>query len=123
MARSSIYLRCYVCYCHALLSAVFSREGNPLELVTDNGPSFVFEAFLAAQEITHCHSSIYYPQSNGEVERWNRVLKDGLQTADMEGQQWMPFVTDFLLTYRATPHALTQVSPAELLHGHPFRTK
>lgn len=34
-----------------------------------------------------------------------------------------PFVTDFLLTYRATPHALTQVSPAELLHGHPFRTK
>lgn len=32
----------------AFLSAVFSREGNPLELVTDNGPSFVsaeFEAF------------------------------------------------------------------------------
>ena len=65
----------------AFLSDVFSSEDNPLELVTDNGPSFVsaeFEAFLAAQDITHCCSSIYYPQSNGEVERWNRVL--GLST-------------------------------------------
>lgn len=69
----------------AFFSAVFSRECNPLEL--DNGPPFVsaeFEAFLAAQDITHCRSSIYYPQSNGEVERWNRVLKDCLQTADIE---------------------------------------
>lgn len=63
----------------AFLSTVFSREGNPLELVSDNGPSFVsaeFEAFLAAQDIKHCCSSIYYPQSNGEVERWSRVFKD-----------------------------------------------
>ena len=107
----------------AFLSAVFSREGNPLELVTDNGPSFVsaeFKAFLAAPDITHCRSSIYYPQSNGEVERWNRVLKDCLQTADIEGRPWKLFVTNFLLTYRATPHASTQASPAELLL---FRTK
>ncbi len=110
----------------AFLSAVFSCEGNPLELVTDNGPSFVsaeFEAFLAAQDITHCSSSIYYPQSNGEVGRWIRALQDCLQTADIEGRPWKPFVTNFLLTYRVTPHALTQVSPAELLHGRPFGTK
>lgn len=72
----------------AFLTAVFSCEGNPLEHVTDNGPSFVsagFEAFLAAKDITHFRSSIYYPQSNGEVERWNRVLEDCLQTADIEG--------------------------------------
>lgn len=30
---------------------------------------------------------------------------------------------NFLFNYRATPHALTHVSPAELLHGRPFRTK
>ena len=86
----------------AFLSTIFSREGNPLELVTDNGSSFVSaesEAYLAARDIAHCRSSIYYPQSNGEVERWNRVFKDCLQTADIEGQPWKPFVTDFLLTY------------------------
>ena len=85
----------------AFLSVVFSREGNPLELVTF--VSAEFEAFLAAQDITHCRSSIYYPQSNGGVERWNRVLKDCLQTADIEGRPWKPFV-------RLSPH-LSSNSP------------
>uniref|UniRef100_A0A3P9JV72 Integrase catalytic domain-containing protein n=1 Tax=Oryzias latipes TaxID=8090 RepID=A0A3P9JV72_ORYLA len=110
----------------SFLSAVFSREGNPLELVTDNGSCFVsaeFEDFLAARDITHCRSSNYYPQSNCEIERWNRVFVNCLQTADIQGQPWLPYVTDFLLAYRATPHAITSVSPAELLHGRPFRTK
>lgn len=108
------------------LSIVFSREGNPLELVTDNGSVFVsaeFESFLASRDIKHLRSSVYYPQCNGEVERWNRVLKDCLQTADIEGRPWKQFVTDFLFSYRATPHSLTQVSPAELLHGRPLNTK
>ena len=108
------------------LSTVFSREGNPIELVTDNGSAFVsaeFEAFLASRDIKHCRSSIYYPRCNGEVERWNRCLKDCLQTADIEGKPWKQFTTDFLFSYRATPHAITQVSPAELLHGRPMNTK
>lgn len=108
------------------LSTVFSREGNPLELVTDNGSVFVsaeFEAFLASRDIKHYRSSVYYPQCNGEIERWNRVLKDCLQTADIERRPWKQFVTDFLFTYRATPHSLTEVSPAELLHGRPLNTK
>ena len=108
------------------LSTVFSREGNPIELVTDNGSAFVsaeFEAFLASRDIKHCRSSIYYPRCNGEVERWNRCLKDCLQTADIEGKPWKQFTTDFLFSYCATPHAITQVSPAELLHGRPMNTK
>ncbi|KAJ8364452.1 hypothetical protein SKAU_G00132830 [Synaphobranchus kaupii] len=97
------------------LSTVFSHEGNPLELVTDNGPQFIsteFETFLADRDIKHCRSSVYYPQANGEIERFNRVLKDCLQTADIEGQPWKSFATDFLHTYRATPHArLLQSKP------------
>uniref|UniRef100_A0A3B3T9U7 Gypsy retrotransposon integrase-like protein 1 n=1 Tax=Paramormyrops kingsleyae TaxID=1676925 RepID=A0A3B3T9U7_9TELE len=108
------------------LSAVFSREGYPLEVVSDNGPQFVsgeFTAFLAERDIKHCRSSVYYPQANGEIERFNRVLKDCLQTADIDGKPWMSFVTEFLHTYRATPHAVTKISPAELLHGRLIRTK
>lgn len=51
------------------LSATFSREGKPLELVTDNGSQFVsaeFEAFLTERDIKHYCSSVYYPQANGE---------------------------------------------------------
>ncbi len=108
------------------LSAVFSREGNPLELVTDNGSQFVsaeFEAFLADRDIKHYRSSVYYPQANGEIERFNRVFKDCLQTARIEGKEWKAFVTEFLHTYRATPHAVTKLSPAELLHGRQIKTK
>lgn len=97
----------------SFLSTVFSQNGNPIELVTDNGPSFVsakFEAFLAARDITHRRSSIYNPQSCGEVERWNTVLKDCLQTADIEEQPWKSFVSNFLFTYRATPHTDSSLS-------------
>ena len=81
------------------LSTVFSREGNPKELVSDNGSQFVsqeFEAFLQDRGILHRKSSVYYPRANGEIERWNRSLKDSLQTASLEGKQWKSFVIDFL---------------------------
>ncbi|XP_062373408.1 uncharacterized protein LOC134061671 [Sardina pilchardus] len=67
------------------LSTVFSREGNPLELVTDNGSAFVsaeFDAFLASRDIKHCRSAVYYPQCNGEVERL-KVKRKRMQA--MEG--------------------------------------
>ncbi|CAM5113000.1 unnamed protein product [Natator depressus] len=61
------------------LSSVFSREGNPKELVSDNGSqitSLEFETFLAQRNILHRRSSLYYPQANGEIERFNRSLKE-----------------------------------------------
>lgn len=61
------------------LASVFAREGNPLTLISDNGPqvtSTAFADFLAERGIKHIHSSVYWPQANGAVERWNRVLKN-----------------------------------------------
>ena len=52
------------------LSAVFSREGDPKELVSDNGSQFVsreFETFLCDRGIVHRKSSVYYPRANGEI--------------------------------------------------------
>ena len=108
------------------LSAVFSREGDPKELVSDNGSQFVsreFETFLCDRGIVHRKSSVYYPRANGEIERFNRSLKDSLQTASLEGKPWKEFTREFLHVYRATPHSTTQLSPAELLHGRPMHTK
>uniref|UniRef100_A0A803K669 Gypsy retrotransposon integrase-like protein 1 n=1 Tax=Xenopus tropicalis TaxID=8364 RepID=A0A803K669_XENTR len=108
------------------LSTVFSREGNPKELISDNGPQFVsseFEFFLRERNIVHRKSSVYYPQANGEIERFNRSLKEVLQTANLTGKSWKAFTTEFLHNYRATCHATTQASPAELLHGRQMRTK
>uniref|UniRef100_A0A3P9H5V6 Gypsy retrotransposon integrase-like protein 1 n=1 Tax=Oryzias latipes TaxID=8090 RepID=A0A3P9H5V6_ORYLA len=108
------------------LSTIFSRFGNPTELISDNGTQFTsteFADFLAVRDIKHRKVSLYYPQANGAIERWNRVLKETLLTAEQERKQWKPFIQNFLLTYRATPHSTTGVSPYELMFNRKMRTK
>ncbi len=66
---------------------------------------------------------MYHPRANGEVERFNKVLKDCLQTASIQGEPWKSFTQTFLMNYRSTPHATTGFTPSELLHGRYMRTK
>lgn len=108
------------------LSTVFSRHGNPECIVTDNGTQFtsaVFAEFLKQRDIKHIRTSVYYPASNGAVERFHRALKGCIQTAIQHTQPWNRAVTEWLQVYRATPHATTGVSPYELLYGRKMRTK
>nr|XP_054765813.1 uncharacterized protein K02A2.6-like [Lytechinus pictus] len=110
-----------------VLKTLFTREGLPTHLVSDNGPQFVsyeFEEFLEEYGITHVRSSLYYPRANGEVERFNMVLKSSIQNAMIEGKRSFKETTlDLLLAYRSTPHQVTGLSPSELLHGRKMRTK
>uniref|UniRef100_A0A1A8N061 Gypsy retrotransposon integrase-like protein 1 n=4 Tax=Nothobranchius TaxID=28779 RepID=A0A1A8N061_9TELE len=110
----------------AFLTSIFSRFGNPTEIVSDNGTQFTskeFADFLLVRNIVHRKVSLYYPQANGAVERWNRVLKETVFTARQEQKPWKDFVTNFLLAYRATPHSTTGLSPYELMFGRKMRTK
>lgn len=48
------------------LSAVFSKEGDPKEPVSDNGSQFLsqeFETFLSNRGIVHRRSSVYSPRA------------------------------------------------------------
>lgn len=69
------------------------------------------------------HSSVYYPQANGQVERFNTVLKSFVQVAVLEQQPLRQAVTEYLGVYRCTPHATTARAPALLLHGRLPRTR
>ncbi|MCO5593947.1 hypothetical protein L7F22_047966 [Adiantum nelumboides] len=54
-----------------------SRFGTPLEILSDRGPSFradLLDALLENLSIKHVHSTPYYPQCNGLVEKTNGVL-------------------------------------------------
>ena len=107
------------------LTQLFAREGLPTEIVTDNGVQFVsseFENFLKELGISHCKASLYYPRANGEVERWNRVLKQTLQIATNQNKPWKEATLELLMAYRATPHQTTGKTPAEMLHGRPMVT-
>ena len=109
------------------LKTIFGREGSCHELVSDNGVqfrSFEFARFLKSENVRHLRTSLYYPQSNGEVERFNRTLKHVVERVITEkfgdvAQE----VSQFLRIYRSTIHATTGKSPSELLHGRCMKTK
>lgn len=100
------------------LNQLFSRWGLPRAITTDNGPQFLsseFTTFLANNGVTHIRTSIYHPQANGGVERFNRSLKNGLRAHMAEGYSLKAALSQTLLHYRATIHSTTGVSPAALM--------
>ena len=102
------------------LQELFTRWGLPEAVTTDNGPqftSFEFTEFLRCQGIEHRVTSLYNPQSNGGVERFNRTMKEGIKASMAEGKSFAEAVRTTLCNYRATKHALTGTSPAELMIG------
>jgi transposase InsO family protein len=48
-------------------------------IISDNGPQFIakdFKEFIRVCGMSHARTSPYYPQSNGKIERWHRILKE-----------------------------------------------
>jgi putative transposase len=48
-------------------------------IISDNGPQFIardFKEFIRICGMTHARTAPYYPQSNGKIERWHRILKE-----------------------------------------------
>lgn len=97
--------------------SVFARFGIPEVVRSDNGPQFgsrEFHSFAYTYGFQHITSSPRYPQSNGEVERMVRTVKDLLwKSSD-------PFLA--LMVYRDTVGA-SGFSPAQLLMGRKLRTR
>ena len=89
------------------LSKTFSLFGYPHTILTDNGPQFIsqqFKEFLKQHNINHRPVTLYWPQANGEVERFNRTIGKLIQCAVSEGKNWRFELDKFLLQYRTTPH-------------------
>lgn len=78
--------------------SIFTRQGIPETVVSDNGPQYSSEAYKTFAEdyqFKHVTSSPYFPQSNGEAERAVRTIKDLLKKS---GESHLA-----LLAYRSTP--------------------
>jgi transposase InsO family protein len=52
-------------------------EARP-RVISDNGTQFIandFKSFVRLSGMKHVRTSLYYPQSNGKIERYHRTLK------------------------------------------------
>lgn len=104
---------------------IFCRIGFPHTILSDNGPQFKSEIYLQVCRffnIKPTKSSIYHPQSNGMVERFNGTLKSILRkVAENEPDNWDRFISAALFAYREIPNETTGVSPYELVFGRKVR--
>lgn len=106
------------------LSAIFSIEGIPNTIVSDNGPQLTsenFDQFCNNLGITHVTTTPFHPASNGLAERFVRTFKTSVRKNIDDGMSIKNAVHKFLSTYRFMPN-LEGTSPAELMRGRPVRT-
>ena len=108
------------------LHAIFARHGVPQTVKTDNGSPFNatdFDSFSKYLGFHHKPVTPLWPEANGGVERFMRVLKKIMQSAHVEGKNWKQELYRAMLNYRATPHSTTGISPAEALFGRKIKTR
>ena len=109
-----------------VLTEIFARFGNPKILISDNGPQLIseeFKSFLKENGIQHSRVSPYFPQANGQVERFHRYLEHSIRAAEIDGFEWTEVLPDILQVYRSTPHAGTKMTPARLMLNREIATK
>lgn len=108
------------------LDRIFCRLGYPRTITLDNAKQFVgieLDEYSKLKGITLRHSTPYWPQENGLVERQNRSLLKRLQISHALGRDWRRDLRDYLLMYYTTPHSITGKTPTELMHGRTIRSK
>ncbi|CAH8647132.1 unnamed protein product [Schistosoma intercalatum] len=108
------------------LRRVFSREGVPLVLVTDNGSHFAADAvttWLNGIGCKHLFTAPRHPCSNGQAENFVRTLKTAIDSiAPSTFNELERGVDNFLLQYRNAKHSVTKETPAKLLKGRILRS-
>ena len=100
---------------------VICMFGSPLSLVSDNGVEFVngtVAALTSLHGISRRLTSVYRPQANGQVERFNRsvvtILRKLTGAAPELWPEWVDFV---MLVIRTSVHRSSLATPFCLMFG------
>ncbi len=103
------------------LFRLISRVGIPKEILTDQGTAFMSRTIKELYEllgIKSVRTSVYHPQTDGLVERFNRTLKTMVRKFVKEdAKNWDKWLEPLLFAVREVPQASTGFSPFELLYG------
>ncbi|MCO5586285.1 hypothetical protein L7F22_040224 [Adiantum nelumboides] len=105
-----------------------TRFGTPLEIISDNGPGF--RGGLLTKEllgkwwrvsqlkVSHRHSTPYYPQSNGLVEKANGIIAGIIRKmVESKPKRWDNFLDGAIWAYRTKYRDATQFTPFHLVYG------
>ncbi len=103
------------------LFRIISRVGIPKEILTDQGTAFMSRTLKELYEllgIKSIRTSVYHPQTDGLVERFNHTLKSMVRKFVKEdAKNWDKWLEPLLFAVREVPQASTGFFPFELLYG------
>jgi transposase InsO family protein len=104
-----------------LESNIFSHFGLPLEIVSNNGPTFIsskFTQFISKFGVKQFTSTTYYPQRNGQIESTNKnLIKILKKIIDDKPRQWHRLLIYVLCTNKTTTKFNIVHTPFHLLYG------
>jgi transposase InsO family protein len=98
------------------------RFGVPNSIITDNGSQFTGRKFLEFCDKFHIRvdwAAVAHPQTNGQVERANGMILQGLKPRifdqrNKSGQKWLQELPTVVWSLRTTP---SRATPFFLVHG------
>jgi Chromo (CHRromatin Organisation MOdifier) domain/Integrase core domain len=97
--------------------------GPPRYLLTDNGAQFTAKFFLAVcveLGIDKVFTTAYHPQTNGQVERFNRTIVNALRGYVSNHQSdWDEFTAALTYGYNTRIHSSLGLAPFELVLSRP----
>jgi hypothetical protein len=97
--------------------------GPPRYVLSDNGPQFTakfFHAVCRELGIEKVFSTAYHPQTNGQVERFNRTIVNSLR-GYLAGRQgdWDEYSSAITFGYNCRIHSSLGIAPFELVLSRP----
>jgi transposase InsO family protein len=109
----------------AFFTNIIHRFGVPNSIITDNGTQFTGRKFLDFCEDHHIRvdwAAVAHPMSNGQVERANGMILQGLKPRiynDLNkfDKPWMKELPSVVWSLRTTPSRATGFTPFFLVYG------
>jgi transposase InsO family protein len=97
------------------------RFGMPNSIITDNGSQFTGRKFLEFCNKYHIRmgwAAVAHPQTNGQVERANGMILQGLKPRSFDrlnkfGQKWLQKLPAVVWSLRTTPSRATGITPVD----------
>jgi transposase InsO family protein len=104
---------------------IIHRFGVPNSIVTDNGSQFTSRKFLEFCDKYHIRVDwvvVTHPQTNGQVERANGMILQGLKprifdTLNKSGRRWLQKLPAVVWSLTTTPSRATGFTPFFLVYG------
>nr|GEW47504.1 reverse transcriptase domain-containing protein [Tanacetum cinerariifolium] len=104
-----------------ILKSLFSWFGTPKAIISDRGTHFCndqFSRFMSKYEVTHRLSTVYHPQTSGQIEVINRGLKRILERTVGENRAlWSDKLEDALWAFRTAFKTPVGCTPYQLVYG------